>query len=108
MTTLLQDLRYAVRMLGKNPAFALVAIVTLALGIGVNTAMFSVVDAALLRPLPYQNPEQLVRLFETESQPGNYPFTAPDFLDWKAQNHTMQDMSLFGWPRGVNLAGSGT
>ena len=108
MTTLLQDIRYAVRMLRKNAGFSAVAILTLAIGIGANTAIFSVVDAVLLRPLPYQDPEQLVRLFETEAQPGNYPFTAPDFLDWKAQNHTLQDMTLFGWPRGVNLAGQGT
>ena len=108
MTTLLQDLRFAARMLRKNAGFSIVAILTIALGIGVNTAMFSVIDAVLLRPLPYDKPEQLVRLFETEAQPGNYPFTGPDFLDWKAQNHTLQDMTLFGWTRGVNLASSGS
>ncbi len=108
MGEVFQDLRYAARMLRNNAGFSIVAIVTLALGIGANTAMFSVIDAALLRPLPYEHPEQVVRLFETEAQPGNYPFTAPDFLDWKAQNRTMQDMTLFGWTRGVNLAGSGT
>ena len=107
MTELIQDLRYAARMLRNNLGFTAVAVITLALGIGVNTAMFSVIDAVLLRPLPYDKPEQLVRLYQTEAQPGTYPFTGEDFLDWKAQNHTLSDMTLFGWTRGVNLASEG-
>ena len=70
MSELFQDLRYAARMLRNNLGFSIVAIVTLALGIGVNTAIFSVVDAVLLRPLPLEKPGELIRLFETESQPG--------------------------------------
>ena len=104
----MQDLRYAARMLRNNLGFAAIAVVTLALGIGVNTAIFSVVDAVLLRPLPFEKPGELVRLFETESQPGKYPFTGPDFLDWKTQNHSFQDMALYGWPQAVNLAGEGS
>ncbi len=107
MYTLLQDLRYAVRMLVKSPGFTAVAVITLALGIGANTAIFSIIDAVLLRPLPFTNPDQLVRLYETESAPGRYPLTGPDFIDWKTQNHTFQDMTLIGWPRPQNLSGRG-
>jgi putative ABC transport system permease protein len=107
MTTLLQDIRYALRMLLKSPGFTVVAVVTLALGIGANTAIFSIIDAVLLRPLPYEKPGQLVRLYETEAAPGNYPFTGPDFLDWKTQNHTFQDMTLLSWTHSMNLSGQG-
>ena len=98
MHTLLQDLRHAVRSLWKSPGFAIVATATLAIGIGANTAIFSIIETVLLRPLPYRNPEQLVRLYETESAPGQYPFAGPDFIDWKTQNSTFQDMTLFAWP----------
>ena len=94
MDRLLQDLRYAMRAMRRSPGFAIAAVLTLALGIGANTAIFSVIDAVLLRPLPYANSGQLVRLYETEAAPGNYPFTGPDFLDWKTQNTTFQDMAL--------------
>ena len=104
MRTLLQDLRYAIRSLEKARGFALVAAVTLAVGIGANTAIFSIIDTILLRPLPYRNPSQLVRLNETESAPGRYPFAGPDFVDWKAQNGTFQDMTLFAWPHDMNLS----
>src|SRR5512141_1172234 len=108
MNELIQDIRYAARMLRSHLGFTIVAVITLALGIGANTAIFSVIDAVLLRPLPYDKPEQLVRLFETEAQPGQYPFAAPDYFDWKAQNHTLQDMALYSWAQPVNLAGPGT
>ena len=103
-----QDVRYALRGLRRSPGFAAVAIFTLALGIGANTAIFSIIEAVLLRPLPFANPGQLVRLYETEAAPGNYPFTGPDFLDWKTQNHTFQDMSLYGWGNDLNLSGEGS
>ena len=107
MDTLAQDIRYGIRGLRRAPGFALIAILTLALGIGANTAIFSIIYAVLLRPLPYQKPGQLVRLYETEAAPGNYPFTGPDFLDWKTQNHTFQDMTLISWAHSMNLSGSG-
>ena len=107
MATLFHDLRYAFRNLGNARGFALVAALTLAIGIGANTAIFSIIDTILLRPLPYRDPSQLVRLNETESAPGKYPFALPDFVDWKAQNSTFQDMTLFAWPHDMNLSAGG-
>src|SRR5689334_10069595 len=101
----MQDLRYATRMLGKNSGFALIAILTLALGIGANTAIFSVVHSTLLEPLPFLHPEQLVELRQTEAAPGDYPLTGEDYLDWRAQNSTFTDMSLYAWPSGTNARG---
>ena len=107
MNNLLLDLRYAIRNLLKSRGLTAVAIATLAIGIGANTAIFSIVDTLLLRPLPFRSPEQLVALNETESAPGSYPFAGPDFVDWKTQNHTFQDMTLFGWPADANLSSGG-
>ena len=107
MRTFVQDLRYGVRNLLSSRGFAVVATLTLAAGIGANTAIFSVIDAVLLRPLPYPNPDRLVRLYETEAAPGKYPFTGPDFVDWKSQNSTFSDMALYSWPATRNLSGKG-
>lgn len=105
MRTFLQDLRYSARNLVKSRGFAVVAVLTLAVGIGANTAIFSIINAVLLRPLPYRDPGRLVRLYETEAAPGKYPFTGPDFIDWKTQNNTFSDMTLFWWPHDMNLSG---
>jgi predicted permease len=107
MRTCVQDLGYAARNLRKSPGFTAVAAITLMIGIGANTAIFSIIDTVLLRPLPYRSPAQLVRLYETEAAPGRYPFAGPDFVDWKAQNKTFQEMTLFGWRHDFNLSGEG-
>lgn len=88
MRTILQDAKFGLRVLARNPGFTAVAIITLALGIGANTAIFSVVNAILLRPLPYPHPDRLMTVWETEpSRPGHpYPVSGPDFADWRDQN----------------------
>ena len=107
MSGIARDLKYAWRGLLRAPAFAAVAILTLGLGIGANTAIFSIIDAVLLRPLPYENPGELVRLYETEDAPGNYPFAGPDFLDWKTQNHSFSDITALSYGDDINLSNSG-
>jgi putative ABC transport system permease protein len=107
LETLLQDLRYGTRTLRKSPGFTLVAVLTLALGIGANTAIFSVINAVLLKPLPFKDPDRLVQLWETEPAPGNFPLTGPDYLDWQAQNTTLESSALYGWPRSFNASSAG-
>ena len=106
--TLLQDLRYALRMLRNNPGFAAVAILTLALGIGANTAIFSVIDSVLLRPLPYQDPAGLVMVWENNSQHPNPHNTVspPDFLDWRSRNSAFAEMAAI-FDQHANLTGNG-
>jgi len=91
MTTLLQNSRFALRLLRKNPGFTLVAILTLALGIGATTAIFSVVYATMLAPLPYPNPNQLVLVW-SHTRGRDNSVSVNDYLDWKAQNKTFQSM----------------
>ena len=107
MGNLLQDLRYGMRMLAKSPGFTALAVITLALGIGANTAIFSVINSVVLRPLPFHEPGRLVALWQTESAPGNFPLTGPDYLDWQAQSHTLEATSLYSWERTANASAAG-
>ncbi|MBV9266713.1 MAG: ABC transporter permease [Acidobacteriaceae bacterium] len=101
----LGDVKFAFRQIRTNAAVAIVSVLTLALGIGVNTAMFSVIDAAVLRPLPYQQPDRLIALFQTEAAPGMYPLTGADYLDWQSQNRTLESTSLYGWTQYTSIGG---
>ena len=92
---LLQDLRFAIRVLRKNPGFTLVAFFTLALGIGATTAIFSVVYEALLRPLPYENPDRIVRLWEVNARGQRTSFTDPNFEDIRSQSHSLQGLAEY-------------
>src|SRR4051794_5512398 len=95
MQTLLHDIRYAFRMIAKQPGFAALAVLAFALGIGANVAIFSVVNAVLLRPLPYPHSEQLINIREkTPTFPGG-SVSYPNFLDWRASQHTFTDLTLF-------------
>ena len=104
LNQLLADIRFGLRMLRKNPGFTAVAVLTLALGIGANAAVFSVVYAVLLRPLPYKDPSSLIVLNETTPMVGTVSVSYPNFLDWRNQSHTFSEMAAV---RGVgfNLAG---
>lgn len=109
MKTLLQDIRYSVRMMSKKPMFTIVAIITLALGIGANTAIFSVINSVLLRPLPYKDPEQLMTLWESfKVEKTDKNTVAPaNFTDWRAQNQTFSGMEAYTDFGYFNLSGSG-
>lgn len=92
---MLTDFRYALRMLIKAPGFSIVAIVTLALGIGANTAIFTLFDAVLLKPLPFEKPGQLVRIYGTGPQLDQAPISPANFLDWKEQNRVFQKIGTY-------------
>ncbi len=90
-----QDLRYGVRSLVKNPGFAAVAILTLALGIGANTAIFSVVNGVLLKPLPFDHPEQIVWFQDMQPKLANAPLSAPEFIAYRDQNRTLSQIAAY-------------
>jgi putative ABC transport system permease protein len=108
MQTLIQDLRYGARMLMKKPGFTLIGVLTLALGIGANTTIFSVVNAVLLRPLPYQNPEQLVMIWGKLPAyvPGNIGASAAEFTDYRDQNPVFSSIAAYT-SSSFNLTGAG-
>src|SRR5262252_8307666 len=95
METIFKDIRYGIRSLAKRPAFTAIALITLALGIGANTAIFSVVNAVLLRPLPFDDPDRLVWLWDTQPQLATTPTSLPDFLGWKEQNQSFDRLAAF-------------
>ena len=101
---LLQDLRYGLRMIWKFPGFTLVAVLTLALGIGANTAIFSVVYAVLLRPLPYHDASQLIVMNETTPRVGTVSVSYLNFLDWRKQSTAFAQMATVHQV-GFNLTG---
>ncbi|HEV2835060.1 MAG TPA: ABC transporter permease [Pyrinomonadaceae bacterium] len=103
---LVQDARYAFRSLRKHPGFTLVAILTLALGIGANTAIFSVINAVLLRPLPYAEPDRLVVLLETISE-RPIGVSYPNFVDWRNQQSVFENVAAVRQRESFNLTGEG-
>src|SRR5258705_122456 len=108
METLFKDIRYGARNLLKRPGFTAIAVITLALGIGANAAIFSVVDAVLLRALPFPNPDRLVMLWEDASFAG-FPRNTPaqaNFADWKSQNQVFEETAAFD-ERSFNLTADG-
>jgi len=106
MDTLLHDLRYALRALRQHPGFTLTAVLTLGLGIGANVAIFSVVNAVLLRPLPFAQPDRLVRVWGTHPEIGHESASLPDFLDWRAQTPSLASLSALANTR-FTLTGTG-
>ena len=108
--SIIQDVRYGVRMLLTEPGFTLIAIITLALGIGANTTIFSVVNSVLLRPIPFPDPQRLVLLWEnsTDAPDDLNIVSAPNFLDWQRQNDVFESLALFDSAgKGYNLSGQG-
>jgi putative ABC transport system permease protein len=101
------DIRYALRTLGASPGFTLAAVLTLALGIGANTAIFTAVYGVLLKPLPYADPDRLMRISETR-RGGAWNVSYPNYLDWRARNHVFEDMAIFNTYGRVIISGDGT
>jgi predicted permease len=106
MRTLWQDLHYGLRMLSKSPAFAVIAVLTLAVGIGANTALFSVVNGVLLNPLAYPQASQLVTVYAKTSGVDKGPLTYLNFLDWQRDTHTLSSMALYR-NQDYNFTGTG-
>ncbi|HTV57892.1 MAG TPA: ABC transporter permease [Verrucomicrobiae bacterium] len=107
MSTLLQDIRYAIRLLTKSPGFTAIVVLTLALGIGANTAIFSVVNGVLLNPLPYPHPNQLVTVASSSEDFSEGSISYPDYLDWVRDNRTFSSLAAYRSYKSFNLIGQG-
>jgi putative ABC transport system permease protein len=105
--SLLQDLRFGFRTLRQNPGFSFIAILTLALGIGANTAIFSLINSVLLQPLPFRDPDRLVRVFSARGEFTRAPVSGEDYFDWQSQNRVFEKTSLLTGPRNFNASGAG-
>ena len=106
LESLLQDVRYAIRTLYKAPAFSVTALAALALGIGANTAIFSVINTVLLKPLTYPDPDRIVYFFVTTAAGPSYGGSATKFNIWRRQSHVFQDVSAYEYGgAGLNLTG---
>ncbi|HTV58165.1 MAG TPA: ABC transporter permease [Verrucomicrobiae bacterium] len=106
MDTLLQDIRYGMRMIAKSPGFAAIAILTLSLGIGANTVLFSVVNGVLLNPLPYVQPDRLVAIYSKDPQFTQASISYPNFLDWERDQRSFSEMAAYRQDD-YNLTGAG-
>ena len=108
METLLKDIRYGLRSLLKRPGFTLIAVITLALGIGANTAIFSVVNTVLLRPFPYRDAENIVTIWQNNAKAGvpRNDVSPANFLDWQEQSHSFESMAGIE-PFGFGMVGNG-
>ena len=106
METLLQDIRYGIRMVAKSPGFAAIAILTLALGIGANTALFSVVNGVLAQSAPYQQPDRLVAIYAKTKEFSQSSISYPNFLDWVRSQRSFSSMAAFREDN-FNLTGMG-
>ncbi len=104
METIVQDIRYGLRSLRKAPAFAVIAVVTLALGIGANTAMFSIVNGVLLRPIPFIEPDRLLKLYTSMPQFRQASVSYPNFLDWQQRSRSFEQMAAYRFDN-FNLTG---
>ena len=102
----LQDLSYGLRRLAKSPGFTVVAILTLALGIGANTTIFSVVNAVLISPLPFRNAERIVSMFQDMPDFPEGSISYPNFLDWQRDNRSFESMAAYRWANGT-ITGAG-
>jgi predicted permease len=102
-----QDLRYAVRSLRRHPAFTAIATLTLALGIGANTAVFSVINGVLLRPLPFHEPDRLVMLWQTTRDMPQIMVSYPDYLDWRVRSRVFEDIAIYNGFESFTLTGAG-
>src|ERR1041384_1287778 len=97
MSTLIHDLRYGLRILWKHPSFTLVAVITLALGIGANTAIFSLVNSILLRPLPFRDPDRLVRMLQASPKLGlpSWGVSQADYAAYREQNRSFETVAIY-------------